>query len=236
MRVLGLIPARGGSKGILRKNIRLLCNRPLLEYTACAALNATTLSRVVLSTEDDEIANVGRQCGLEVPFLRPIELARDDTPTLPVVQHALQWLEAQSDRFDAMCLLEPTSPFRTAADIDACVKLFDETGADTVVSVIPVPDKYHPHRVLFKDEHDCLHSCLGNLKPILRRQDRPVAFCRDGSVYVTRREVIMEQHTLYGKVIRGFPIDPSRTMNIDSPSDWEIAETLVSRSEWPANL
>src|ERR1041384_5143897 len=110
MRVLGLIPARGGSKGVPRKNIRLLAGKPLLQYTAEAALSARKLARVILTTDDEEIAETGRQCGLEVPFLRPAELAQDDTPTLPVMQHVVDWLEKQGEAYEAICLLQPTNP------------------------------------------------------------------------------------------------------------------------------
>src|SRR5262249_44411537 len=112
MRVLGLIPARGGSKGVPRKNLKLLCGQPLLLYTAREALASHKLSRVILSTEDPEIAAVGRQHGLEVPFMRPPELAEDSTPTLPVAQHAIRWMEQSGERFDALCLLQPTNPLR----------------------------------------------------------------------------------------------------------------------------
>ena len=112
MTVVGIVPARGGSKGIPRKNIAPLLGKPLLAYTAEAALAARRLARVILSTDDDEIAEVGRRCGLEVLFMRPPELARDDTPMLPVVQHAVRWLEERGDRYDAVCLLQPTNPLR----------------------------------------------------------------------------------------------------------------------------
>ena len=115
MNILGLIPARGGSKGVPRKNIKLLHGKPLLCYTAQAALEASGLYRVVLSTEDEEIAQIGKNCGLDVPFLRPAELARDNTPSLPVIQHAVCALEENGRPIDAICLLQPTSPFRDAA-------------------------------------------------------------------------------------------------------------------------
>src|SRR5438132_6981355 len=123
--VLGLVPARGGSKGIPRKNIRLLGGRPLLQYTADAALAARRLSHVVLSTDDEEIAAVGRRCGLDVPFVRPRELAEDATPMLPVVQHALAWFDAHDRRFDAVCLLQPTNPLRLPSHIDRAIELLD---------------------------------------------------------------------------------------------------------------
>src|SRR5262245_49368383 len=119
MNVLGIVPARRGSKGVLGKNIRLLCGKPLLQYTAEAALSARRLSKVILSTDHEEIARIGRECGLEVPFMRPAELAEDETPMLPVIQHAVRWLEVRGDSFDAVCLLQPTNPLRRPDDIDA---------------------------------------------------------------------------------------------------------------------
>src|SRR5438552_7751137 len=123
LKVIGIIPARGGSKGVPRKNIRPLAGKPLLAYTAEAALAARRLSGVLLSTDDAEIAEAGRQCGLEIPFLRPAELAQDNSPTLPVLQHAVAWLESQGRHYDAICLLQPTSPFRSRGMIDGCIDL-----------------------------------------------------------------------------------------------------------------
>src|SRR5258708_262302 len=145
MRVLGVIPARGGSKGIPRKNIQLLCGIPLLQYAAESALAARLLSRVILTTDDEEIAEVGRRCGLEVPFLRPLELAEDRTPMLPVVQHAVRSLEQAGDHFDAICLLQPTNPLRQPEDIDSCIELLEARSADAAVTVLQVPVKYNPH-------------------------------------------------------------------------------------------
>ena len=140
MNVLGLIPARGGSKGVPRKNIRQLAGKPLLAYTAEAALASSRLTRVILSTDDEEIAEVGRSCGLEVPFLRPAKLAEDTTPTLPVVQHAVQFLETRGEQFDAICLLQPTNPLRQTSDIDGCIELLESAEADTVFTMLAVPE------------------------------------------------------------------------------------------------
>ncbi len=225
MRVLGLIPARGGSKGVPRKNIRLLAGRPLLAYTAAAALAARSLARVVLTTEDEEIAAVGRACGLDVPFMRPTELAEDTTPTLPVVIHALQTLEAAGERFDAVCLLQPTNPLRSSADIDSCVELLQE--ADSVLSVLPVPHEYNPHWVYFRDEMGMLRLSTGEATPIARRQDLPPAYHRDGSVYVTRTEVVLTEKSLYGKRILSYLIASERSVNIDTLEDWEKAERML---------
>ena len=225
MRVLGIVPARGGSKGIPGKNVRPLGGKPLLVHTAEAALAARRLSRVVLTTDDEKIAEVGRACGLEVPFLRPAELAMDDTPTLPVLQHAVTELERQGDSFDAVCLLQPTSPFRRVGDIDGCIELLEKEGLDAVVSVLPVPPEHNPHWVWFRNRDGLLRLATGEDQPIPRRQELPPAFHRDGSVYVTRRDVLMEGNSLAGKRLGGFLAD-SRSVNLDTPADWEQAERL----------
>jgi len=227
LRTLGVIPARGGSKGVPRKNIRRLHGRPLLQYTAEAALRACLLERVVLTTDDAEVAEVGRRCGLEVPFLRPAELARDETPMLPVVQHALRHAEEGGERFDAVCLLQPTSPLRTAGQIDACVRLLAESGADSVVTVLPVPPEHNPHWVYFRGADGLLRLSTGEATPIGRRQDLPPAFHREGSVYVTRRDVVLEQGSLYGGRVVGYLLEPERSVNIDCMEDWERAEQLL---------
>jgi CMP-N-acetylneuraminic acid synthetase len=227
MKVLGLIPARGGSKGVPRKNIKLMGGKPLLQYTAEAALAAQRLSRVILSTEDEEIADIGRSCGLDVPFLRPAELAEDTTPTLPVVQHTLHWLAVRGEHFDAVCLLQPTNPLRQAKDIDGCIELFAERDADALVSVLPVPAEYNPHWVYFTDEDGVLHLSTGELIPIPRRQALPPAFHRDGSIYLTRTRIVMEDGSLYGRRLLGYPLDPNRSVNIDNEADWAKAEALL---------
>jgi CMP-N-acetylneuraminic acid synthetase len=228
MRVLGLIPARGGSKGIPRKNIRALGGKPLLQYSAESALASRRLARVILSTDDEEIARVGLECGLDVPFLRPAELAEDTTPTLPVVQHAVGWLEREGERFDAICLLQPTNPFRRAEHIDACIDLLEKSGADSAVTILPVPAEYNPHWVYFQDEDGSLRLSTGEETPIARRQALPPAFHREGSVYVTRRSVVMDQNSLYGKRVAGYMMEAGSSVNIDNQEDWERAVAIVS--------
>ena len=227
MKVLGFVPARGGSKGVPRKNIRALHGRPLLAYTADAALAARRLSHVVLSTDDAEIAEVGRAAGLEVPFLRPAALAQDDTPTLPVVMHGLEIMESMYGRFDAVCLLQPTSPLRTPAEIDACIDLLEANVADTVFSMLPVPSRYNPHWVYEPDAEGFLHISTGEPTPITRRQALPPAYHRDGAIYVARRDVIMEQHSLYGRRVVGYLREEGRSVDIDTPDDWAHAESMV---------
>lgn len=223
MKVLGIIPARGGSKGVPRKNIRLLNGKPLLAYTAESAAQSRLLTRVILSTEDEEIAQVGRSLGLDVPFMRPSVLAEDTAPTLPVVQHALSEMEKAGEQYDAVCLLQPTNPLRRPEDIDGCIELLESSGADSVVSVLPVPHEYNPEWVYIRRHDRFLELSTGDTEPIARRQDLPSAFHRDGTIYVTRTKTIVEGNSLYGVTICGYEIDKVFSMNIDTESDWESA-------------
>jgi CMP-N,N'-diacetyllegionaminic acid synthase len=227
MRVLGVVTARGGSKGVPRKNIRPLAGRPLIAWTADTALAAKRLDRVILSTDDDEIAAAGRAAGLDVPFMRPAELALDTTPTLPVLQHAVAALEATGDRYDTICLLQPTNPLRTAAMIDAAIDALARSDADSLITVLPVPADYNPHWVYFATPSGELRIATGEATPIPRRQDLPPAFHREGSVYLMRRDVLMIVGSLYGARVIGHEVDPSVSLNIDTPEDWARAEAIV---------
>lgn len=211
-----------------RKNLRPLGGRPLLVWTILAALASRRLTRTILSTDDEELARLGRESGVEVPFLRPAELASDTAPTLPVLQHAVAMMENTGARFDAICLLQPTTPLRTAADIDACIETLEQTGADAVVTMSPVPAEFNPHWVYFQSGEGFRLS-TGEPAPIPRRQELPPAYHREGSVYVTRRDVLIEQNSLYGKSLAGYIVDPAERVNIDTSTDWERAEALIAR-------
>jgi len=223
-----LIPARGGSKGVPRKNLRLLGGKPLLEYTAAAALTAERLARVIVSTDDPEVAEVARRCGVDVPFMRPAALAADDAPSLGVVQHALQWLEAHGERYDAVCLLQPTSPFRESDEIDGCIALLEDAGADAAMTVRRVPDEYNPHWTYVCDDRGYLRLSTGEATPIPRRQDLPVAYHRDGSVLVTRRDIVLGRNSLYGDRVVGYAVGAGPWVDIDTPADWARAEELLA--------
>lgn len=227
MRVLGVVTARGGSKGVPRKNIRPIAGRPLLAWTAGAALAAKRLARVILSTDDEETAAVGKAAGLDVPFLRPAELATDTTPTLPVLQHAVAALEASGDRYDTICLLQPTNPLRTADMIDGAIERFAASQADSLISVLPVPTDYNPHWVYFADAGGELQIATGEATPIPRRQELPPAFHREGSVYLMRRDILMVQGSLYGAHVLGYVVAPELSINIDTLEDWERAEARM---------
>jgi CMP-N-acetylneuraminic acid synthetase len=227
MRVLGVVTARGGSKGIPRKNIAPLLGKPLLAYTAEAALAAKRLTRTILSTDDEEIARVGREFGLEVPFFRPVELALDETPTLAVLQDVVSKLEAGGDIYDAVFTLQPTTPLRRSQDIDGSIELLQRTNADSVISFVEVGEK-HPARMKFiTREGQVIDPAFAEQFEGQRRQDLPKMYLREGSVYLTRRAVLMEQCSLKGRDCRAWIIPENRTCNIDTPFDLFIAEQML---------
>ena len=204
--------------------------RPLLAYTADAALAARRLSRVVLSTDDPRIAEVGRGCGVEVPFLRAPELSADDTPTVPVLQDAVRRLEAGGGRCDAVFLLQPTNPLRTADDIDGAIELLERTGADSVISFVDAGER-HPARMKTIDPGGrVLDPPFAEPFEGMPRQRLPKLFLREGSVYLTRRDVLMEQGSLKGKDCRAWLIPEERAWNIDSPFDLFIVEQMFKYS------
>lgn len=228
MDILGVIPARGGSKGVPRKNVADVAGKPLIAWTLEAAAKAPCLTRIVVSTEDEEIAALCRGLGADVPFLRPVELAQDRTPTLPVIQHALAQAEARDGRrYEAIVLLQPTTPLRRAEDIEQCVRMLRETGAESVISVVDVGG-YHPLRMKrFEGERlvNYVEQDGENMRP---RQELPPVYIRNGAVYVTRRAVI-DAGMLVGQDCRGLIMPAHRSVNIDAPNDLILAEQMLRR-------
>lgn len=226
MKILGLIPARGGSKGIPFKNRKELEGKPLLQYTIEAALGAKSLSRVVFTSEDDILNDLANKMGADVPFVRPSHLAEDQSGSLEVVQHALNTLAKEGEKYDAVCLLQVTTPFRTSQDIENAIDIFISEEGDSLISVQKVPHQFNPHWVFVPSEKNGLQIATGDKAIIKRRQDLPAAFIRDGAIYITKTEVILEQNSFYGSSISHIELDPKRYVNIDTQEDWERAEML----------
>lgn len=226
--VLALVPARGGSKGVPDKNVKPLAGHSLLDYTARAARESGVVDRIILSTDSAEIADAGRRAGLEVPFVRPATLAADDTPMVPVIVHALSDLSRQGWSPEFVVLLQPTSPLRRPDHIRAAVKMLRDTGADSVVTVVEVPRHLSPDYVM-RIEDGRLTSFLPEGERVTRRQDARPAYSRDGTVYAFRRSTIEKSGGIYGEDCRPLVIDPSDSLSIDSPADWDEAERLLSR-------
>ncbi|QXP64999.1 acylneuraminate cytidylyltransferase family protein [Polaribacter sp. HaHaR_3_91] len=228
MRILGLIPARGGSKGVPGKNIKLLGKKTLLQYTSEIALASKYLSKVVLSSDDDAIIAIAKELGVEVPFKRPSNLAEDASPTLPVIKHALQFYKDKGEHFDAVCLLQVTSPFRTLEFLDEAINKFLKKGTDSLVSVQEVPHEYNPHWTFKMNDEGNLKITTGEKNIISRRQELPITYHRDGSVYLTKTNVIEEHNSLFGDSM-AFMVTPKEDyVNIDTLKDWEKAESILN--------
>ncbi|NVK50394.1 MAG: acylneuraminate cytidylyltransferase family protein [Cyclobacteriaceae bacterium] len=224
MRILGLIPAREGSKGIPGKNIKTLGRQPLIAYSIKDGIAAKLLCKTVVSTDGEKIAEIARNYGGEVPFIRPKELAEDKTPSIDVVLHALDFFEQNGELFDAVCLLQPTSPFRPKGFIDECIRKFTETDADCLISVLEVPHEYNPHWTFKMDKHGSLSIATGESTLIPRRQELPMAYHRDGSIYISKVSLIRNKRVLVGGKTVGVLSDKSYYANLDTPKDWEKAE------------
>jgi CMP-N-acetylneuraminic acid synthetase len=223
-KTVAVIPARGGSRGIPRKNIALLAGRPLIWYTIQAALQSQYLDRIVVSTEDEDIARVSRECGAGV-ISRPPELARDETPTLPVLQHAVAILENAEDiAFESIVVLQPTSPLRTAEDIDRAVEKMKETGCDSVVSVCELE---HPLEWVFSLDGDRVRYCIEDGAKVTRRQDARRLYRPNGAVYVTRRDVVMTGNAILGEDTRAIVMPLERSVDIDTELDLRLAEVIL---------
>ncbi len=225
---LALIPARGGSKGVPKKNTRILAGKPLIAYTMEAALQSRHRLRVIVSTDDEGIARIARAMGAEVPFLRPPVLAQDETPAFPVVQHALQWLEQHEGyQPELVVLLQPTSPLRQAKYIDQGIKLLLQTNADSVVSVCEVEHSPYWMRVL--DDEGRIKPFVETDREFLRRQDLPPVYRLNGAIYVTRRKIIIEEGRLLGEDVRPLVMNREDSIDLDVEVDFLLAELLVKR-------
>lgn len=231
--VLGLITARGGSKGLPGKNVRMLAGKPLIAWTIEAARRSRSLGRIVVSTDDDEIAGVARVWSGEVPFIRPKELAQDDSPHVESVLHALEWL-AEHDRYrpQYVVILQPTSPFRTSEDIDGSVRTALESNADAVASVSQSHD--HPFLARRLTDDGALTEFVPCDVAYPRRQVLPPAYSLNGAVFVHRCEAVTRTHSLNSEQTLAFVMPAERSWQIDTPWDFHVAE-LILRDRFSAS-
>ncbi len=226
LNIIGIIPARGGSKGIPRKNIKLLGGKPLIKHTIDSANNSKLLKDFYVSSEDDEIISIVKSYNVKI-IIRPKELAEDSTPMVPVLQHAINFLEPKIGRIDILVLLQPTAPFRLGKDIDGAIKLLQETEADSVITLVKVSD-CHPAR-MYRLEENKVHSLWGDKYKFLMRQEFPPIYLRNGAVYAFTRHTIMEQQAQEREDSRGLVMPPERSINIDEPIDFELAEIILKK-------
>jgi CMP-N,N'-diacetyllegionaminic acid synthase len=232
MTVLGVITARGGSKGIPGKNLKLLAGKPLIVHTIEAATQSRVFDRLIVSTDNGAIADAARAHGCEVPFLRPPDLARDDTPHLPVMQQAVAWLrDHEAYDPDAVMILQPTSPLRRPEDICEAVEMLRRTGADSVLTVSEVSPHMHPMRTL-RIAEDGTASLFVTGEPVRRRinrrQDLPPVWVMNGAIYAFRTAVLFaDEPSLYGDRTVAIKMPAPYGISIDEPDDWIEAEAAL---------
>ena len=224
MKVLGIIPARGGSKGMPKKNIRPLLNKPLIAWTIEQALKSKYIDRVVVSTDDPAIARLAKKHGADVPFMRPDKLATDKAKSIDVVSHALLSLP---EKYDYVVLLQPTSPLRTADDIDACVKLCMSKGGNSCVSV--TESEKNPHWMYSLDRDGRMHRLIKTKKTIDRRQDLPKSYALNGAVYTARIDWLSHSKSFVTDETYAYIMPKERSVDIDNDLDFRFAEFLLLR-------
>lgn len=229
MKILALIPARGGSKGVPGKNIKLLQGKPLLYYTLDTVLKLESVEEVCVSSDDARIidlANSYDENRTLAPFVRPGQFANDRSPTIGVIQHALEYYDGLGKQFDAVALFQPTVPFRSVSMIEKCIAKLVDSNADSIVSVREVPHNFNPHWVFEDDGKNMLKIATGEGEMITQRQQLPSAFYRDGSLYITRTDVI-KSGSLYGNRISYLINTDEPHFNIDTMEDWALMEASL---------
>lgn len=221
--MIAIIPARGGSKGLPGKNIKQFLGKPMIAHTIEAALSSSPIDRVVVSTDDAAIAAVARDYGAEVPFLRPAELATDTATSRDVILHAIDFLEANGAAFDVFCLLQPTSPLRSAADIDRAASVFKEKSGDSVLSLVA-----YEHPIQWAMEVDEMD---GKIVPIdrfqgIRRQDLAKYYRPNGAIYIFKK-AFYQTHSDYSEgEVYGYVMASERSFDIDTEYDFIAAEAI----------
>ncbi|MBI4120010.1 MAG: acylneuraminate cytidylyltransferase family protein [Parcubacteria group bacterium] len=242
LKILGVITARGGSKGIPRKNIKELKGQPLIAYTIKTAQESGIFDRIILSTDDAEIAEVAGRYGVETPFMRPAELAQDGTPHLPVLKHAVEWLRDNQNYLpDAVMLLQPTAPLCQSFHIKETLELLKSSGADSVVSMSEIPGHFSPYWAVVEGQ-DKWAKLLVSSEPlhqrIPRRQSFPQkTYYHNGAVYLFKTELILHpsQPNFYGDRAAIYPMAEKYSINLDSPEDWHLAELALEKLEQEKN-
>ncbi|MCC5905951.1 MAG: acylneuraminate cytidylyltransferase family protein [Balneolaceae bacterium] len=230
MNILSVVIARGGSKGIPRKNLADVGGIPLVAHIIKSALGVKTSTDLVLSTEDEEIAKIGLEFGAEVPFMRPQELAGDDVTSLPVVQHAVIQMEnIKGYRYDIINYLQPTAPLCRTIDIENCLqKLKDNKEAESVVTIIESP--VHPFKMKrVVDEDRVINFIDQGFEDMRPRQSLPKVYKRSGAVYASRRSVVMNQNSLVGEPCLGVIVPKETAVDIDTPEDLELVRLLYKK-------
>lgn len=227
---LGIIPARGGSKGIPRKNIKNFCGKPLIEYTFDAVNDSKLLNRCIISTDDDEIINFSRKKQMEVPFKRPVNLATDTASGFDVIVHALNFLKNNENYIpEYVVILQPTSPLRIGQDIDNAIEIISNNqSADSLVSVFELPHRFSPNSIM-RYNGEYLENYIKDIR-IERRQDKPIFYAKSGAaIFISRYDLIMKEKKIIGEKCLPYFIPKERSVDIDDYYDWEIGEYFMRK-------
>jgi len=227
--ILAIIPARGGSKGIPKKNMILLCGKPLIQYTIDAAKKSTFISRIILSSDDDEIINYCKSQDIEVLFRRPFKLAQDNTPMIDVVKHAIKFLKKKENyKPEFIILLQPTSPLRTEKHIDEALNKLINSNADSIISVMEIPHQFNPLSVMKMGVEGNLAFFIKEGKKCRRRQDKAILYARNGpAIFVSKYECILKNNVLYSGNILPYFMKRKISIDIDNTFDLKLAEILL---------
>lgn len=220
-RILALIPARGGSKGLPHKNIRLLMGKPLIAWTIKQAKNSKYLDRLIVSTDDIKIANISKKYGAEVPILRPKKLATDKATLMDLMAHIIKWMEMKGNPYDLIMVLQPTSPLRRSEDIDATIKLLFAKNAQAIVSVCE--SEHHPYGANILPENGCMGVFIRPEVVNKNRQELPIFYRINGAIYLAYRHYLKENKQFLGKKTYAYIMPAERSVDIDSKLDFEFA-------------
>ncbi len=230
--ILGLIPARGGSKGIPNKNIVDLNGQPLIQYTIQAATNSTLLSQAIVTTDDQTVANIAQNVGADVPFLRPAELATDRSGALGVIEHAIEYFKSQQQTIDYIVYLQPTSPLRTTDDIDQAIDIMTNSKADSLVSTMDVPHQFGFESLMVEEAHSesKFVSHAVSKENNFRRQEKRQYVARNGpAILITTPNTIKKYGSLYGEKIVSYKMPANRSADIDDLDDLEYISWLMQK-------
>jgi CMP-N-acetylneuraminic acid synthetase len=232
--ILGLVPARGGSKGVPGKNIRQVCGKPLIAYAIECGLKCPSIDHLIVTTDSEQIASIARKCGADVPFMRPAELAEDITPMLPVLQHAVTATEEYYQKtVEALVLLDPTGPLRNVGDVEGCLKLFKDSDCDAVVS----GNKAYrsPYFNMVKPNKGYIRLVVPTSEPIGRRQDSPPVYDLNTIVWIYSRKALMEECARIPERTLLYVVPRERSIDIDTELDFKILEFLMGESKAALN-
>ncbi len=229
-KVLAIIPARGGSKGLPGKNIKNLCGKPLIAWSIEQANSCSYIDKTLLSTDDEEIAEIAKKYGAEVPFIRPAELASDTASTIDVIFHTIEWLKKHEDyRPEYILLLQPTSPLREVEDIEGTIQMLKDKNAQAIVSVFETD--YHPWWSNTLPEN-------GNMKDFIRpdilnkrRQDLPVFYLLNGAIYLAESDYLFARNGFFGPNTFAYEMPKERSVDIDSDIDFKLAALLMEKQK-----